>query len=162
VCQNGARAVSQVILQNPATKSLAAMVVWIPMLDADELPSAQEASARFCGLGVPQFWDGSKRLGAEVARSLGVADWTAWDIYLFYPPGVEWNDKGLPPPEAALVQAHGVVVGSKGALPPVGDQAALPEGMQGRADVVGEQRDIAMLLARVAEPFAQRYTAAAR
>jgi hypothetical protein len=132
------------------------------MLDADELPGAVEASARFRGLDVAQFWDGEKKLGKEVGRSVGARNWVAWDIYLFYPPGAEWADSGLPAPEAALVQAGGVVVGTKGTLPPLDDQSRLPKRMSGRADVVGEQADLEALLARVAEPFAKRYPVAGK
>jgi len=148
-------------VQNPAAKSLTPIVVWIPMLDADELPAADEASARFSDLAVPQFWDGSKNLGKEVGRSLGADDWVAWDIYLFYPPGAEWTDAaGLPAPEAALAQAGSVVVGTKGALPPAGDQSHLPKRMRGHADVVGEQSNLEALLSAVAQPFAKRYSSA--
>jgi hypothetical protein len=139
--------------------SLIPIVVWIPMLDADELAAADEASARFGGLAVPQFWDGSKRLGKEVGRSIGAPEWAAWDIYLFYPPGAEWTEAGLPPPEAALAQAGGVVVGTKGTLPPAGDQSRLPKRMAGRAEVVGEQANLEALLSGVAEPLAKRYPA---
>jgi hypothetical protein len=142
-------------VKSPATKSLKVIVVWIPMLDSDELPAADEASTQFHDL--PQFWDGSKRLGKEVGRSVGAPDWTAWDVYLFYPPGAEWTDKGLPAPEAALAQTEGAVVATKGTLPPSGDQAQVPKRLTGRADVVGEQTDLDALLTRVAEPFAKRY-----
>ena len=128
------------------------------MHDGDDLRSAVEASAPFRDRPVAQFWDASKRLGHEVGRSVGAPDWTAWDVYLFYPPGAEWTDQGLPSPKAALAQAGGVVVGTKGALPPVGDQARVPNRMRGRVDVVGEQADLESLLARVAEPFAKRYS----
>ena len=127
------------------------------MLDGDELPEAITASEQFRDLKVPQFWDGDQRLGHEVSRSLGAPDWTAWDIYLFYPPGAEWTARGLPPPEAALVQAGGVVVGSKGTLPPVVDQSHLPKRLQGRAEVVGEQSDLETLLSRVGAQFVKRH-----
>jgi hypothetical protein len=140
-------------------KSLTPIVVWIPMLDADELPGADEASARFRDLVVPQFWDGSQKLGLEVGRSVGVEGWMAWDVYLFYPPGAEWTDAGLPAPEAALAQAGGVVVGTKGTLAPAGDQGRLPKVMRGRADVVGEQAELEALLSRVAEAFVERHAA---
>jgi hypothetical protein len=148
-------------VQNPAAKSLTPIVVWIPMFDGDELAAADEASSRFRDAAVPQFWDGAKKLGKEVGRSVGADGWTAWDIYLFYPPGAEWTDAGLPAPEAALVQAGGVVVGTKGTLPPAGDQSRLLKRLQGKADVVGEQPDLEALLTRVAEPFAKRYAGTA-
>src|SRR5258708_22188244 len=89
-CQHGARAVSQVIVQNSATRSLTPMVAWIPMLFTDDLPAADEASDRFHGLAVAQFWDGSKRLGKEVGASGGADAWTSWDVCLVYPPLAEW------------------------------------------------------------------------
>ena len=130
------------------------------MLDGDEQPSAVKASEAFRDRAIPQFWDGDKKLGHEVARSLGAEGWTAWDIYLFYPPGAEWTDKGMPAPEAALAQAGGVVIGTKGLLP-AGDASRLPkrlrERLGDRIDVVGEQSDLEVLLSRVAVPFAKRY-----
>jgi hypothetical protein len=110
-------------------------------------------------LPVPQFWDGTQKLGKAVARSVDAPDWTAWDIYYFYPPGVEWSDEGLPKPEAGLLQdaPNGVVVGFKGTLPPTADQSRLRAELRERADVVGEMSNFETLLAQVAEPFAKRY-----
>ncbi len=127
------------------------------MVDADELAAAGEASSRFRDSRVPQFWDGAKRLGKEVGRSVGAPEWTAWDVYLFYPPGAEWSDDGLPAPEAALAQAGGVVVATMGTLPPGGDQSKAPKRMAGRVDVVGEQANLDALLRQVAESFAKRH-----
>ena len=120
-------------------------------------PAAVTASERFRDVGVPQFWDGQKKLGKEVARSIGAPDWTAWDIYLIYGPSTEWTDQGFPAPEAALAQVKGVVVGTNGTLTPAGDQARVPSSMRGRVDLVGEQADLETLLSKVAEPFATRY-----
>jgi hypothetical protein len=127
------------------------------MLDNDELPAAQRASEAFRDRLLPQFWDGAQKLGHEIARSLGADGWAAWDIYLFYPPGVEWADKGMPAPEVALVQAGGVVIGTKGALPAVQLEAHLPKRLRDRVDIVGPQSKIDSLLERVATPFAQRH-----
>ena len=129
------------------------------MLD-DDLSSAEDAAAMFHDPALPpvsQLWDGAKRLGREVARSLGAPKWTAWDIYLFYPPGAEWTDAGLPPPEAALAQVADVVVGTKGTLPAAGDPARVPAEVRERVDVVGEQKDLDALLLRVADGFASRH-----
>ena len=125
------------------------------MLDSDELPNAQREAAAFVGR--RQFWDGEQLLGREVARSVGAPDWIAWDIYLFYPPGVEWTDRGLPGPDAALAQAAGVVVGTKGTLPAIGDPSRLPRKLQGRADIVGEQKNLEALLATVTTTVMARY-----
>jgi hypothetical protein len=127
------------------------------MLDSDDRDSAVEMTATFADKPVPQFWDGERLLGKEVSRSLGVdATHASWDIYLFYPPGAEWTDAGLPPPAKVIAQAMGVVIGGKGTLPPKGDQSELPTWAEGRADVVGEQPELGQLLTAIVVPFVAR------
>ena len=127
------------------------------MLDSDDRDSAVEMTATFADKPVPQFWDGERLLGKEVSRSLGVdATHASWDIYLFYPPGAEWTDAGLPPPAKVIAQAMGVVIGGKGTLPPKGDQSELPKWAEGRADVVGEQPELGQLLTAIVVPFVAR------
>jgi len=128
------------------------------MLDSDERQSAEAMTSQFADKPVPQFWDGEKLLGKEVSRSLGIEpERAAWDIYLFYAPDAEWTEKGLPPPAKVIVQAMGVVVGGKGTLPPKGDQSRLPKWYEGRADIVGEQSELAALLTAIAVPFVEQY-----
>jgi len=127
------------------------------MLDSDERPDAEKASEAFRDHPIAQFWDGDTKYGREIARSLGADGWVAWDIYLFYPPGAEWTDKGMPRPEAALAQAGGVVVGTKGTLPAVQLDGHIPDRLRDGVDVVGPQSEIEGLLTRVAVPFAQRH-----
>jgi hypothetical protein len=141
--------------------SLRSIVVWIPMLDSDERSAADEISAVFADVPVPQFWDGKKLLGLEVSRSFGIEpSRAAWDIYLFYPPGAAWTDAGLPPAEKVIAQSMGVVIGGKGTLPPRGDQTAVPAWGKGFVDVVGEQSELAELLTEIAVPYVEKYRAA--
>ncbi len=134
------------------------MMVWLPMLDDDERPEAVAAANDLYGdLPLIQFWDGTQLLGKTVGQSVGAGGWIAWDIYLFYPPGVEWTGALLPPPEVAIAQANGVVVGSPGSLPASADQSHAPAEMQGHAVVVGDQDHFEALIRQVAEPFAKRY-----
>ena len=140
-------------MEAPAHDGVHQVIAWIPMLDSDERPAAVEVSAMFRAARVPQLWDGARRLGAEVGRSVGAPGWTAWDIYLFYDPGAEWTDAGMPPPSAWLAQAGGVLVAGIGTLPAVGDQAALPERLEGHAVVAGQHGDLQRLLAEVAGRF---------
>jgi hypothetical protein len=124
------------------------------MLPGDDRVAADTASTALDTQ--PQFWDGDGKLGAEVARSVGIDGWVAWDIYLFYPPGARWDDH-LPAPSVAIAQAKGVVIATKGALPAV-DSDALPARWRDRADVVGEQTDLEQLLARAAHRAAAMTT----
>jgi hypothetical protein len=127
------------------------------MLDTDNRAAAEAISAQFADTGVPQFWDGKKLLGWEVSRSFGVTERAAWDIYLFYPPGSEWTDAGLPRAEKALIQAGGGVVAMKGTLPPRGDQSRVPPWGKGMLDLVGQPPELARLLSEVAVPYLQQY-----
>ena len=130
------------------------------MLDSDERPAADEISAMFADVPVPQFWDGNKLLGLEVSRSFGIEpDRAAWDIYLWYPPGAEWTDAGLPRAEKAIAQSMGVVIGVKGSLPPKGDQSDVPEWGKGYVDVVGEQPKLGELISEIAVPYVEKYAA---
>lgn len=128
------------------------------MVDGDDRSAAEDMTSTFSDTAIPQFWDGELLLGKEVSRSIGIEpDRAAWDIYLFYAPHVEWTDAGLPPPAKAIAQSMGVVVGAKGTLPPKGDQARLAKWYEGRADVVGEQSELAELLSAIAVPFVQQH-----
>jgi hypothetical protein len=62
------------------------------MLDTDSEATAQIASAILNDPRVVHFYDPQKRVGKALAQSLGEADQAAWDIYLFYGPGVQWLD----------------------------------------------------------------------
>ncbi len=127
------------------------------MLDSDERAAADEASTIFGEAGLRQFWDGNQLLGKEVARSVGVPRWVAWDVYLFYRAGAEWTEAGLPPPAAALAQAGnelgGGVIAARGTLPARGDQAGLPALLEGRAVVAGPYSELPVLLSEVARRF---------
>ncbi|MGE0548840.1 MAG: hypothetical protein AB7L94_29980 [Kofleriaceae bacterium] len=133
------------------------------MLESDDRASAVDMTSTFADKPIPQFWDAERLLGKEVSRSLGIDPAkVSWDIYLFYPPNAEWTDAGLPPPEKVIVQAMGVVLGAKGTLPPKGDQSRLPKWAEGRADVVGEQSELADMLTAIAVPYVEKYRAGQR
>jgi hypothetical protein len=133
------------------------------MVDSDARDAAVAMTSTYADQPIPQFWDGERLLGFEVSRSLGIeTDRAAWDIYLFYPPGAEWTDAGLPPPAKVIAQSMGVVIGAKGSLPPKGDQSRIPKWAEGRANVVGEQSELAPLLTAIVVPFVQKYATATK
>jgi hypothetical protein len=146
-----ARVVDTVIVKPNA---LRAYVIWIPMLDADEGSEVPYAS-RNVGLS-PQYFDGEMRVGRGLAATIGRRG-PVWDTFMFFPPGAAWTDTGLPPPERAIAQDNGVVVGFADTLPPTPDQAKLPPDLRGKGSVVGEQSDFENLLRRVVEPYAAKY-----
>jgi hypothetical protein len=148
----GAREVRSSVVDNPKAKAIAPIVVWIPMLPSDDRAAADAMASVYAGTPIPQFWDGDTLLGAEVSRSLGIDPaHISWDIYLFYPPDAEWTDAGLPAPAKVIAQAANAVIGAPGTLPPRGDQSRVPSWVQGRAIVVGEQRELGALLGQLVD-----------
>jgi hypothetical protein len=151
----GAREVRTSVVDNAKASAIAKIVVWIPMQPADDRAAAEAMTSVYAGTAIPQFWDGDKRLGAEVSRSLGIdPSHISWDIYLFYAPDAEWTDAGLPPPTKVIAQAANAVIGSPSSLPARGDQSRIPTWVQGRAVVVGEQRELGSLLGQLVDQVA--------
>ncbi len=75
------------------------LAVWIDMLDTDDRRAAEAAASIFEPFpSVVQFHDPKAVVGAAVASAIGSPGRTAWDMYLFYPPGVRFEAE-LPPPQ---------------------------------------------------------------
>jgi hypothetical protein len=69
------------------------------MLPEDTPEAARSAAREHLRHGVQQFHDLHRYAGQAIARSLGGDGAIAWDIYLFYDSGAEW-DHELPSPAA--------------------------------------------------------------
>lgn len=67
-------------------------IVWIKKLSGDSKHTAQKAAEMFTDHRVIHFYDSQKSSGKAIANCLGWTGQVAWDIYLFYEAGVEWND----------------------------------------------------------------------
>ena len=67
------------------------------MLPDDSEASAKKSASMFNDPRVSHFYDSDKHLGKAIAICLGWTGKVAWDIYLFYEAGVEW-DKTPPQP----------------------------------------------------------------
>ena len=71
--------------------NISACVVWINMLPLDNLIAAKASARILHDPRVFQFHDPKKRVGKSIAQSLGGQEAVAWDIYLFYASGSEWQ-----------------------------------------------------------------------
>jgi hypothetical protein len=91
------------ILKAFPNADLDVLLVWISMMSGDTDEAAQKAAKKFKDKRVKQFYDPQQLAGRAFAKSLGHGDKVAWDIYLFYPRGVRWQDLA-PPPEAFMHQ----------------------------------------------------------
>ena len=79
-------------------------LVWVPVLDEDERPSAEVAAGRVRDSRVRQWWDEGRKLGDALGEVLRIPRRDgepgfgfAWDVYLVYAPGTRWT-AGAPPP----------------------------------------------------------------
>ncbi len=65
-------------------------MVWIDMLPGDNAASAAESAKRFQDPRLRHFHDPNRLAGRVLAKSIGAAGHTAWDMYLFYGKEAEW------------------------------------------------------------------------
>ena len=93
----GARAVQEAIVKGYPDADITVSIVWINMLPLDSRVIARVQAQTMQDLRVRHFHDPRKRVGRAIAGSLGGRDKVAWDIYLFFALGSEWNG-GPPPP----------------------------------------------------------------
>jgi hypothetical protein len=70
-------------------------IVWIPILDKDNLAAAFPSAKFLNDSRVQHFYDTNKLVGKAIADSVEWQGNIAWDIYLFYISSMRWND--LPP-----------------------------------------------------------------
>src|SRR5574339_187067 len=104
-CLQGAQLV-QVILEENKTETLRGLIVWIPMLDTDNLAAANERETRFSDPRVKQFWDQDRRFGSLLSQTLKISIQIAWDVYLIYLPNHPWKTEFPPSPEFWMHQQN--------------------------------------------------------
>jgi len=89
----GARAVHETITGKFSNADISASIVWIPILDNDNMEDALPSVKFLSDKRFKHFYDQHKTVGKTIANSVGWNGNVAWDIYLFYAPYSEWTDK---------------------------------------------------------------------
>ena len=88
----------KVILEEFPTADISVNIVWVGVLKGDGIEAARRAAEDIAAdPRVRHFYDPTNRSGQAIARSLGWKWATAWDIYLFYEKGAEWQADPPPP-----------------------------------------------------------------
>jgi len=91
--------VQQVILEEFPKADISVNIVWVNVLKGDGIDAARRAADHMTAdPRVRHFYDPGNRSGQAISRSLGWKWVTAWDIYLFYEKGAEWQADHPPPP----------------------------------------------------------------
>jgi hypothetical protein len=92
----GAREVQSRILEALPDADLSLLIVWAPFLAPDDRAAAEQRAGLLDDPRVRQFWDPGHAASTALGPGLGIASPEgAWDVYLFFAPGVRW---GTPPP----------------------------------------------------------------
>jgi len=86
----------QEIFEANKTEALHGLIVWIPMLDTDNLAAANERETKFSDPRVKQLWDQDRSFGQLLSETLHLKESIAWDVYLVYLPDHS-SDSEFPP-----------------------------------------------------------------
>lgn len=125
----------QELVDRYPSDSLAVTIVWSPMMTGDSEETARASATMFDSARVEQFYDPERQVGNAFRRSVfpdaydkalsslpsdhwlresmpqmkaRYADGPEWDIYMFFEPGLEWND--APPRPSRFVRHLGRVI----------------------------------------------------
>jgi len=98
--------VHEAVFGGIATEKLRGYAVWEPILRTDNLRGARKATTILPDSRVRHYWIDGQEVGVAFKPSLGLKDEVAWDVYLVYPPGVEWAGTRPPKPSFFMHQLH--------------------------------------------------------
>lgn len=96
----------EAVFQGIATARLKAYAVWEPILRTDDLRGARKATTILPDPRVRHYWVEGQGVGELFQPAVGLKDEVAWDVYLLYPAGVEWNTHRPPKPSFFMHQLH--------------------------------------------------------
>ncbi|MEX2263764.1 MAG: hypothetical protein WD696_17550 [Bryobacteraceae bacterium] len=84
--------IDEEVLAKVPNAALRVYAVWLPILDEDTEDAANRMLARLRDSRFQGFWDSRMTASRTFGKVLQFPEkTTAWDMYLAYPPGVEWN-----------------------------------------------------------------------
>lgn len=96
----------EAVFQGIPSEKLKAYAVWEPILRTDNLRGARKATTILPDSRVRHYWVEGQEVGETFKPALGLRDKVAWDVYLVYPAGVEWNAQRPPNPSYYMHQLH--------------------------------------------------------
>ena len=103
----------EAVFEGIASKGLRGYAVWEPILRTDNLRGARKATTILRDPRVRHYWVEGQEVGENFQSPLGLKDEVAWDVYLVYPPGVEWTGNRPPNPSYFMHQLHELPAGRR-------------------------------------------------
>jgi hypothetical protein len=101
-CLLGATTMENDVFAKISSTRLRGFIVWVPKLGAHQHDVAG-ATPTVPDLRATHYWDGTSYLVHAYPAVLGL-DADAWDVYLIYPPGVQWTGTAPPKPSYWMQQ----------------------------------------------------------
>jgi hypothetical protein len=86
------------VLDQVASPDLAAYFIWEPVLGDDDEDAARRATVLVPDSRAWHYWAPSESTAWAFQTALPLVDEFAWDVYLVYDRGVEWNEESPPVP----------------------------------------------------------------
>ena len=102
-CLLGASTMEKDVFARISSTRLRGFIVWVPKLGAHQNDVAA-ATPTVPDPRATHYWDGSGYLVHAYPAVLGLGEQDAWDIYLIYPPGVQWTGAAPPRPSYWMQQ----------------------------------------------------------
>jgi len=96
-CLQGFEMVKTLLGKFPSN-DLSVFLIWIPMLDEDNLEAATARSSEVSDSRLTQAWDSSRQIGKLFAKTLNLQK-TVWNVYLVYArTKSNWDGNEIQPP----------------------------------------------------------------
>jgi hypothetical protein len=92
----GARVAQRYVANEISDDRLRLYVVWEPLRGNDSAKAAEAVTDKLIDPRARHFWVNDLTISDSFKKPLGLEQDTAWDVYLLFPPGVEWGV--MPPP----------------------------------------------------------------
>ena len=84
-----------------------AYAVWEPILKTDDERSSRKAATLFPDKRVKSYWVHTRDVGKMFQAPISLTTEPAWDVYLVYEPGIEWDGDTPPEPTFFMHQLGG-------------------------------------------------------
>lgn len=86
------------VLEEIDSENFTAYAIWEPILRTDNEVSSRKATTLLPDPRVEHYWVESQAIGEMFQEPIHLETEAAWDVYLVYPAGVEWNQETPPEP----------------------------------------------------------------
>jgi hypothetical protein len=95
------------VLSKIGSEDFVAYAVWEPIFKTDDERSSRKAVTLFPDERVKNYWVRTRAVGELFQPPINLKGEPAWDVYLVYEPGIEWDTDAPPEPTYLMHQLGG-------------------------------------------------------